>query len=139
VADSWRYGTTFVNFQIYFAFVDFDEASDVFNYVCRLTVLINSYLEQEPEKLRTLCICSLKLIFFSIFCFTRNAVLQVFRVIHGHLEYQVVLIQQLIFIFLLVLCSNAVLPCSVIKLCLCGQTYFFRCLKSMQEFWHHDN
>ena len=34
VANSWRYGTTFVDFQMYFAFVDFDEAPDVFSYVC---------------------------------------------------------------------------------------------------------
>ena len=50
MADSWRYGTTFVDFQIYFGFVDFDEASDVFSYVCHLTVLMDSYLEQEAEK-----------------------------------------------------------------------------------------
>jgi len=34
VANSWRYGATFVDFEVYFAFVDYDEASDVFNYVC---------------------------------------------------------------------------------------------------------
>lgn len=33
VANSWRYGTTFVDFQMYFAFVDFDEAPDVFSYL----------------------------------------------------------------------------------------------------------
>jgi len=47
VANSWRHGTTFVDFQVYFAIVDFDEASDVFNYVCSLTVVVAN-CNEEP-------------------------------------------------------------------------------------------
>ena len=42
VANSWQYGTTFIDFRIYFALVDFDEASDVFAYVSHLLILTAS-------------------------------------------------------------------------------------------------